>query len=276
VSVHARRITRTTLLATLVALAGLLAMALAGWPGETNGCFEQQRPVCFCEAPRAGLVAQPSNTLSNLGFIVVGLAIAIAADRRSGWFATRRNPLTSDANHVAIFAVVTALLGPGSMALHASLTRWGGHIDVSSMYLYAGLLIAYGGARWFRLSASGFAGVYAVIVAALIATKLLDVVSVELLFGLLLTATAVIEGLLSLRRPLVTIRRRWGAAALVLFLAAFAIWIPSLSGGALCDPDSWVQGHAIWHLLCAAAAGCLFLYFLSEDTSISRVVPGVS
>lgn len=268
--------TRTTLLATLAALAGLLAMALAGWPGETNGCFEEQRPVCFCEAPRTGLVAQPSNTFSNFGFIFVGLAIAIAADRRAGWFATRRNPLTADGNHALLFAVVTALLGPGSMALHASMTRWGGQIDVSSMYLYAGLLIAYGAARWFRLSASGFAGVYVALTAVLIATKFLDVIPVELLFGLLLGATAVIELLLSRRRPFVTIRRRWAVAALALFLAAFAVWIPSLSGGALCDPDSWIQGHAVWHLLCAAAAGCLFAYFLSEDTSISPVVPGVA
>ena len=78
------------------------------------------------------------------------------------------------------------------------------------------------------------------------------------------------------RRPFVTIRRRWAVAALALFLAAFAVWIPSRSGGALCDPDSWIQGHAVWHLLCAAAAGCLFVYFLSEDTSISPVVPGVA
>ena len=61
-----------------------------------------------------------------------------------------------------------------------------------------------------------------------------------------------------------TIDRRLVVLAVASFLTAFAIWLPSLTGGPLCDPESWIQGHAIWHLLCACAAGAVFLYYRSE------------
>ena len=43
---------------------------------EPNRC---QPDHCFCEALRDGPVMQPSNTYSNLGFVLVGLIIAVPA-----------------------------------------------------------------------------------------------------------------------------------------------------------------------------------------------------
>lgn len=221
--------------------------------------------MCFCETPRRGLVAQPANTFSNLGFVAVGLAIAAAVDRRRV-FAARRNPLNAWPFYGTTFAVVTALLGPGSMFLHGSLTRWGGRVDVASMYLYASLLVAYASLRLFHLSRARFAALFAALFGALLATALLRAVRVEPLFGLLLATVVALE-LRIRRRPGHRIEMRWLLAAGACFGLAFAIWVPSLSGGALCDPGSWLQGHGAWHLLCAAAAGCLFVYLRSEDAA---------
>jgi hypothetical protein len=55
---------------------------------------------------------------------------------------------------------------------------------------------------------------------------------------------------------------RWGAGAVALMALAFAIW--NLAQGPWCDPTSWLQGHAAWHLLCAAAAYLLFRFYASE------------
>ena len=135
---------RTKLITTasaLLALGAVLGFALAGWPGEPNGCRENMRPTCFCETPRSGLVAQRANTFSNLGFIVVGLGIAVVTDRQRRNRPKRRNLLTRTDLYPTLFAVVTVLLGPGSMFLHASLTRWGGLVDVASMYLFAGFVL---------------------------------------------------------------------------------------------------------------------------------------
>lgn len=48
---------------------------------------------------------------------------------------------------------------------------------------------------------------------------------------------------------------------------AFVIWILDFTRF-VCAPESWVQGHAAWHILGAVAAWYLFRYY-----SISREVP---
>ena len=42
-------------------------------------------------------------------------------------------------------------------------------------------------------------------------------------------------------------------AALAVTAAGLACWWAGRTGGPLCDPDSPLQGHAVWHLLSAAA-----------------------
>jgi hypothetical protein len=224
------------------------------------------RPNCFCEGPHPGLVAQPSNTFSNLGFVAVGLAIAAVADRsrrrkRSGAAAV---PLRSSAPLQTLFAVVTAFLGPGSMALHASFTRWGGEVDVASMYLYAALLVAYGVTRAYDLPVRGFAAIYAPLAALLVASKLALPWSSDVLFGAVLAAAGASDVLAVRRRRDLVRERRLLLLAGALFAVAFAIWLPSRSGGPLCVAESWIQGHAVWHLLCAASAGAVFAYLRSE------------
>jgi hypothetical protein len=273
-----------TAAATAVALAALLALGLAGWPGQPNGCFETMRPNCFCEGPWPGPVAQPANTFSNLGFVAVGLALAALADRDRRSVHRRRSfdssqqgrsfhstpadaassPLPDAPAIQTLFAVVTALLGPGSMALHASLTRWGGHVDVASMYLYASLLVAYGVARAYGLSVRGFAALYVPLACLLVASKVAGPWSSDVIFAGVLAAAGASDALAVRRRREWVRDRRLLLAALALFATAFAIWLPSRTGGPLCIPGSWVQGHAAWHLLCAASAGLLFAYLRSE------------
>ena len=250
--------------AALLALGSVLGFALAGWPGQQNACREDMRPTCFCETPRPGLVAQPANTFSNFGFIAVGLWIAVVTDRQRRGRPERRNLLTETDLYPTTFAVVTVLLGPGSMFMHASLTLWGGLVDVASMYLFAGLLVAYAVTRLRALSPAAFLLIFVSLVTLLVGAQGSVGLPVEATFGLLLLTSVAIDWRLSRRRPEVTIDRRLVVLAVASFLTAFAIWLPSLTGGPLCDPESWIQGHAIWHLLCACAAGAVFLYYRSE------------
>jgi drug/metabolite transporter (DMT)-like permease len=250
--------------ASVAGIVVFLALAAAGWPGfEPNHCRVELRPTCFCEKAGDGWIAQPANTWSNLGFVVVGLAIAAAADR-GRLLRSPANPVTRTRFFPGVFAVVTALLGPGSMFLHGSLTRGGGTIDVASMYLFASLLLAYAAQRLFRLSRGAFAGIFGALAGTLILLQATVRLPVELTFGLLLAGFALGELSVSRVRRELRIDRRFLLLAAGLFGAAFALWVPSLSGGPLCNPESLLQGHAAWHVLCALAAGSLFLYFASE------------
>jgi hypothetical protein len=47
-------------------------------------------------------------------------------------------------------------------------------------------------------------------------------------------------------------------------LVAFVVWSLGKDGGPLCDPQSLLQPHAVWHLLDALAAWLLFRYYASS------------
>ena len=82
-------------------------------------------------------------------------------------------------------------------------------------------------------------------------------------FALLLVVAVVVETMLR-RVGRMRADLRYGVAALMSMLVAFAIW--NLSQYGWCDPDSLFQGHAAWHLLGAAAAYLLFRLYASEHT----------
>jgi hypothetical protein len=253
-----------TAAAVALSLAVLLGFALAGWPGAPNRCLETFG--CFCEAARPGLVRQPANTFSNFGFVAVGLAIAAAHGRmRAGRTRAPTNPLTKGRLVSTLCSVAVALLGPGSMFLHASLTGWGGALDVLSMYLWVTFGIAYAALRAASLSQRGFVALYAALFAAAAWSKLATDVSSDVVFGLGIAGFLLGEAAVWRRRRALRQERRWLALAALCFGVAFALWLPSRRpDGALCDPHSLLQGHAAWHLLSAAAAGAIWLYWRSE------------
>ncbi len=247
----------------VASLAAWLGFALAGWPGELNACVAAG--TCFCEGFRAGLVRQPANTWSNLGFVAMGLAVATHSVRRRREPPRRSNPMTTRVGPPALYAAVVVFLGPGSMFLHGSMTRWGGQVDVASMYLFAAFAVVYAVVRWRGLGWDALLAGWAALSAVLVISKLTLPVSSDVVFGLVLAAAVGLETL-AVRRRQLAMRTGWAAAAGAVFAVAFAIWLPSRTlDGALCDPDSLLQGHAAWHLLCAVATGCIYAYYRSEE-----------
>ena len=243
--------------ATALVSCGLLALAIAcGWLGPDVG-----RGANFCEAARDGLVRQPANTFSNTGFVVAGLLIAWHAGRQSA----RHAPATA-------FACLVVLLGPGSAAMHATQSANGGHLDMASMYVVASAIAAYAATRWLRRGtgflAAAFAGGFLLceIVGALPATIPVVMTAGNAVFGLLLVAAVVLEVMI-MHRGETSANRRLAFASVATILGAFAIW--NASRAWLCDPQSLIQGHAIWHLLGAVSAYLLYRYYASERASAS-------
>lgn len=276
--------------AVAAASVGLLAMAVHGhWLGP-----DVDRGADFCEIA-SGLIRQPSNTISNAGFVIAGLLIAARVNDRS------RIGLRLGTS----YAVVVVLLGPASAAMHATESVVSGHLDMASMYLVGGFAAAYALMRATGRGPGFFAATYgaclAVGVLAEFGGRSVPVVMSwgNAWFGLLLLVTLVVEIRLAratqalhgaTEPPHGTTQRshgttepsqgatrrsygaserggdtRWAWAAGGSLLIAFVIWNVSKNGGPLCDPHSWIQGHAIWHLLCAVAAYCLFRLYDSEQ-----------
>jgi hypothetical protein len=270
---------------TAVVSCGLLALAIGrGWLGADVG-----RGANFCEAGRDWVVRQPANTFSNLGFVVAGLLIAWhAGARRTGPRTGPRNGpragvLLARPYLATAMACIVVLLGPGSAAMHATQSALGGHLDLLSMYLVASLAAAYAATRWLRggtpLLVSAFVG--AVVGCEIVGSWPVTLPVVNhpgnaAFAVLLLTATAI--EVLILRRGETHARLAYAYMSLGAILTAFAIWNATKTW--LCDPDSLIQGHAIWHLLGAVSAYFLYRYYASEEgrpeAGSSRVPPAPS
>ncbi len=248
---------------------GLLVVAVSqGWLGADVG-----RGAGFCEVPHDldgpfGDWVQPANSLSNLGFVLAGLAVAHPAGRPwlLGDVLPRLRGLPT------AYAVVTVLLGPASAAMHATGSDLGGRLDLLSMYLIASFAAAYALMRLVRKGPGFFFPAFALMVVACEVVGAVDAdvpvvhVTGNLAFGLLLVTAIALEVLLWRRAGAGTVAARthlrWGAAAVAVMAMAFTIW--NLAQGPWCDPTSWWQGHGAWHLLCAVAAYLLFRLYTSE------------
>lgn len=251
-----------TLAVACVSIGALAAIGWDGWHGTPDMCVVGDQ--CFCERDRGGLIRTPANTLSNFGFIAAGLGIALflGRERKNGRHPRPGNPMTETVFYPAFYACIAAFLGPASMALHASLMSWGGVVDIISMNFFIGFVLMYGLQRLYGLDRSAFITGWLAINAVLLALKL-SVGRGSEAFGVVAALALIVELRVRATRHVVA-DGRWLVAGAGCFLLAFAIWLPSGNGGPLCDPDSLLQGHALWHLLCAAATVALYMYSRSE------------
>jgi hypothetical protein len=252
-------------LVAVVSMTLLFICLIHGWFGTAkwgSGAGE------FCEAFRPGLIKQPANTWSNLGFIIAGLAMAWLLMK--GTFSHNNNSITQNLIYGAFYSSIIVFLGPGSMAMHASGGHLGGFFDMLSMYLVASFTVAYAAERFFRLSPVYFVGIFVMLLTFCIWADgqpyhiIMDFFGTTVFMFLIIT-TIVLEALNSFIRKMQH-DKRWAIASALALGAAFAVWNVSLTGGCLCDPHSLIQGHAIWHILDAIAAFCLFMFYASEHT----------
>jgi Ceramidase len=269
-----RRELWVVLLGIVLGIATILYLGRNGWEGwRPHGGLA--RGDWFCEDLGPGAVRQPANTWSNLGFCLAALFLC----SRIGREAVPRNRMTATRFYPAFYAALVAFLGVGSMCLHASWTHWGGFIDVVSMLVYAAFLVAYAGARQLRVGRGGFSLLYLVIAGTAVwlyafypawevrvfgSTWQIRVFAILLFLWLVGEVPILVRGRCD---------RRWLGAAGVCFFTAYAVWVPSHNGGWLCNPSSLLQGHAVWHLLCAGATLCIHAYYCSERESDSRGAP---
>ncbi len=254
-----KRVFYIPLVTALTTLTLLVLAVSSGWLGK--GAHVGSR---FGEASRAGLIKQPVNTYSSLGFVFTGLLIAWRP--RRGAAGQNGNALTHWTFFHPFFASLVVCLGPGSMAMHATETRWGGRLDLLTMYMVAAFLTAYAVWRFFRWRRLWFLLLFGLVVALCFYSQDLHC-SIPLMgnfgdfvFGFFIAVGALFEAFNLFIRKLDQ-DFKWGALSLGLLLIAFLIWNLSLP---LSPSRSLLQGHAIWHLLCAVSAYCLFKYYVSE------------
>ncbi|MCO5248156.1 MAG: ceramidase [Chitinophagales bacterium] len=261
--------TRRPVIFIVPSIVALLSLGLLGvsvwyhWMGESSGVGS-----IFCEVSD-GIIKQPVNTYSNIGFIVVGLLIAWTQYR--GVNIHNNNLLTQGSFFATFFATLSVLLGPGSMAMHATETHTGGFLDMLSMYLIASFIFTSALIRWLRLGNLAYLFGFSFTLGIQLYVHWLpynDLPIVgfigSLFFALFLILAFIIE-IIAYQTSKKTIALRYGIFAILSMILAFSIWQMSLTGRPWCVPDSFWQGHGAWHLLCALALFFMYLFYASED-----------
>jgi hypothetical protein len=259
-----QRLALPVLAATVAALAVFVLFAISptrwiGWNPAT--CMPDS---CFCEAVREGPIRQPANTASGLAFLPAAAAVLTMASRR------RRRaphlpgiPLAARPIHAALYAGVTVLIGLGTAFYHASLSFWGQTADVLGMYLIATLFILFNAARLWQPDGRVVGPLYVLGNAGLLWGLIAIPQARRYVFGALVLAVIGLEfAIRSLRhahgQPLYF---RGALGALGVGLAAWTLDITHT----WCNPSSYLQGHALWHLAGATALVLMALHYLYES-----------
>lgn len=242
--------------ASLACWAAYYAWYLAGFPGHSIHVF--------CEVDSGGLFKQDANSVSSLLLVYFGLDIAwrVGRQRATGRPKLPDNLMNRSDFFSGIYALAVIILGWGTVAMHGSLTSMGGFLDVSSMYLWVSFCVCYSFIRLARRGALVFLALYAGLSAWLIFTPL----NVERTFGGLIAFAVLMEcAYWGIHRKRVRFEKKWAVYTAVSFSSAFGIWNLSLEGRPFYYPDTLLQGHAVWHILCAVATWTIYRYYRSEE-----------
>ncbi len=209
-----------------------------------------------CEELGGGLLAQPTNAISSLSYVVVGGAIAWSV--RRSWRANTGS---------LAYAACVAAIGVGSVAFHGPQTS-GSQIMHDLPILITALFILNHDLVLLRPVARGelatFVGASAVatIVAVLVQA------SVPPLTGVVLGGVAIAEWLIYRRRlrPIDSGRqRRLYLTIVVVAAVAGASWLLGRSNSPACQPGSVLQVHGLWHVISAGLFALWWWLALKAD-----------
>ncbi len=218
-----------------------VAIVLRGELGETD-----------CEEIGEGLLNQPVNTLSSGVYTVFGAWLI--------WHALRRR---SDETSVEVFfGLALASVGIGSVAFHGPAPPGARLLHDLTIVAPLAVIAARSVGElsgWDSRRVIG-AALGTIIIVGVVTGLVPDL---GIIAAGLVGAGAVITGVLVHRAGRRRFSRRANrllAVVVVIVALAGVINVLGRTGGPICDPDSYFQGHAVWHVL---TAGALTFYGLT-------------
>lgn len=220
--------------------------------------FLAKAALDFCEQRRCGWIVEPANTLSNLPFVLVGIYLV--------WKFWKQKPLH-------MFGIAAIAVGLTSGFYHASASRLAEKFDLASMCLLMGAILSFNMNRLGWLQRQGLSWIaFAIGIVAMLSMISIDSITTEIFDALVLLTLLLELGIyLQFKRKKipVSVQYRFFWLAFLNHSIAFSIWLLDYHGIA-CEPDSLLQGHALWHILGALTFVLLaqfYRQFYSEPNS---------
>jgi hypothetical protein len=228
----------------------------------------------FCELNRFDqLIVQPSNTWSNLGYIIIALMFLSIAknDHKYEDRHSVNNLLAKYPGFTCLIGFSTLYMGVGSFMYHATLTFFFQKLDQTGMYFLFIAFLSYTLFKLFpviRYRGKTYVSNRFFIVCALIMQAFffffLWKLPINILFPALTLSFFLTNFILITKVRNSTSVISLLKASFITLLIAFSIWVLDITNK-LCSPTSIFQGHALWHLLNTASIALAYLYYRSEE-----------
>jgi hypothetical protein len=205
------------------------------------------------------LIREPQNTWSNLAFVIAGAFVASLAAARSA----------------RLVGAALIAVGVGSFIYHASASRTLRHLDVGAMFgLFFAIIGLSLGCFQRRVQRKIDAHFWLFAVVAVVFAICASLARNITLFGFkpltLSIATGIASTVLISSLLLLAFRRRslrvagQVSIAIALFAVAIVCYFGDRPGGWFIDPNSVLQGHALWHVFSAVGLA-LAVYVIEKD-----------
>ena len=218
--------------------------------------------ACFCETVGNGLIRQPINAYTNIGYVIVGIIILVYLKKTKA--ENRSTSIKSELTRqlFILFGIAYIAVGIESFLYHASFIFLGEEMDDDSMYLIGMFMVLFEYARINKISTRQFLTAYFSLNILFELTIYFFPVVRGSLFAVLIGISMIIEFIARKRNSIKQEVQLTDKANLIFFIAYF-IWILDKTH-ILCYPNSIFQGHSIWHLLTAYAGWVMFKGMDSE------------
>ena len=226
----------------------------------------------FCESNRMNeAIRQPSNTWSNLAYLAVALfAFTIAVhdyknkDRKGSDNFLVRYPFFS-----VMFGLSCLYLFIGSFMYHASLTAFWQKMDQTGLYSVIAMILVLNVYKIFpyinhkgEWRESHRWAKALIVLLNILFFKWLWKFSINVFVPLLIVGIFITAMYYTVRVSRTHFFTKYLYAAFLILFAAGSIWVLDRQG-VVCNPDSMLQGHALWHILTATSIFFIYLYYRS-------------
>ncbi len=227
----------------------------------------------FCEVNRFDqLIVQPSNTWSNIGFIISALIIlSIAKNDRKYYERSSVNNLLArypGFSYLSGFALL--YLGLGSFLYHASLTHFFQKIDQTGMYFVLISATAYNMYKLFpkiRYKKQLFSSHKFIIVCSSLLMLAFFLylwnLPINIIFPLMVILFFVTNFIVQTKVEHSVPIKAFLQTSFITLLLSYTLWVLDRTS-LLCSPTSPFQGHALWHILNSVSILLVYLYYRSE------------
>ncbi len=244
---------------------------------------EEDIGTYFCEKTFMDkIVRQPVNTFSNFIYWISAVAIL-----RRGWKdqskrdSNRYNLVSANPFYSIVYGGILLYIFCASTFFHSSLIHFASRLDFSAVYSLALFPLMYYAHRVWLLTI----GVPSNVPHTKSTTTVVTLFSLLYILFTFFTPDGwddyVVLGIIILMSAFgVYVEQKdkgktnWRYLAISMASIAFAVmWFAFDIYKILCDPDSFIQPHTLWHLFSGIAAFYFYMYIRSERNSPSQTLP---